>query len=137
VTRRIAHLSLDASGLYTFAGANDEGDDLGDRFVYGLAASYRVVGHPPHHQHIGIGAHAHTGVDLVLELNGEWHGEQKEGGQADPNSGGHVLYVAPGVRLVHDDWSGHLSVGAPIVRELNGVQAEPGVRAVAGISRRF
>jgi hypothetical protein len=137
-TRRIGHLSLDASGLYTFAGENDEDDDLGDRFMYGLAASYRVVGHPTHHHHLGLGAHDHgVGVDLVLELNGEWHREQKEGGETDPNSGGHVLFVAPGVRLVHENWAGHLSVGAPIVRELNGVQAEPGVRAIAGVSRRF
>lgn len=138
MTRRIAHLSLDASGLYTFAGENGARDNLGNRFVYGLAASYRVVGHPPHHQHIGIGAHDHgPQLDLVMELNGEWHDEAKEGGVSDPNSGGHVLFIAPGARVVQGNWAAHLSVGSPIVNDMNGVQAEPAVRAIAGVSRGF
>jgi hypothetical protein len=137
VTRRAGHWSFDASGLYTVAGENDDDDDLGDRFAYGLAASYRVIGHPPHHQHMGIGAHSHLGVDLVLELNGEWHDEQSEGGEADPNSGGNVVFLAPGVRVVHDQVSGYLTIGAPIISDMNGVQAEPDLRITAGISRSF
>jgi len=137
VTRRAAHWSFDASGLYTFAGDNDDNDNLGDRFAYGVAASYRVLGHPPHHQHAGIGAHSHRGVDLALELNGEWHDEQSEHGERDPNSGGHVLYLSPGVRVVHDQTAGYLSIGTPVVSDMNGVQAEPDLRLIAGLSRRF
>jgi hypothetical protein len=137
VTRRLGHWSFDASALYTFAGENDDEDNLGDRLAYGAAASYRVIGHPPHHVHEIEAAHAHVGVDLMLELNGEWHDEQSEGGEADPNSGGNVLFLAPGVRVVRDGIAGYLSVGVPVLSDLNGVQAEPNLRVTAGVSRRF
>jgi hypothetical protein len=105
VTRRAAHWSFDASGLYTIAGENDDHDDLGDRFAYGLSASYRVLGHPPHHQHAGIGAGYHGPcVDLALELGRT---------------------------------AGYLTLGAPIVTDMRGVQAEPEFRLTAGLSRRF
>lgn len=138
VTRRVAHWSFDASALYTFAGKNDEDDDLGDRLAYGLAASYRVLGPPPHHQHAGIGAgYRGPSVDLALELNGEWHGRQHEAGEEDSNSGGHVLFLAPGVRVVQGRTAGYLTFGAPIVSDMNGVQAEPELRLTAGVSHRF
>ena len=105
--------------------------------AYGVAASYRVIGHPPFHQHMGIGEHSHWGVDLVLELNGEWHDEQSEGGETDPNSGGNVVFLAPGVRVVRDQISGHLTIGVPVISDMNGVQAEPDMRITAGISRSF
>jgi hypothetical protein len=137
VTRRAGHWSFDASGLYTIAGENDDDDDLGDHFAYGVAASYRVIGHPPYHRHMGIGEHSHLGVDVVLELNGEWHGEQSEAGEGDPNSGGHVVFLSPGVRVVYDEVAAYLTIGAPIVSEMDGVQAEPDLRVTAGVSRRF
>ncbi len=137
VTRRAGHWSFDASALYTFAGENNDDDDLGDRLAYGVAASYRVLGHPPHHVHQGIGEHSHWGVDLVLELNGEWHDEAAEGGETDPNSGGNVVFLAPGVRVVARAWAGYLSAGVPVVLDMNGVQAEPELRLTAGIARRF
>ena len=138
MTRRAAHWSFDASGLYTLAGENDDRDDLGDRFAYGLAASYRVLGHPPHHMHAGIGADYHgPSVDLALELNGEWHGRQHEGSEVDPNSGGSVLFLSPGVRVVQGSVAGYLTVGAPILSDFRGIQAEPEFRLTAGISRRF
>jgi len=137
VTRRAAHWSFDASALYTFAGENDEDADLGDRLAYGAAISYRVIGHPPAHQHLGIGEHSHWGVDLVLELNGEWHDEAAEGGETDPNSGGNVVFLSPGVRVVHDNWAGYFTAGVPVINEMNGVQAEPDLRLTAGVSRSF
>lgn len=138
VTQRVAHWSFDGSGLYTIAGKNDADDDLGDRFAYGVSASYRVLGHPPHHQHAGIGAGYHGPcVDLALELNGEWHGRQHEAGERDPNSGGHVLFLSPGVRVVQGPTAGYLTLGTPIVTDMRGVQAEPEFRLTAGLSRRF
>ena len=32
-------------------------------------------------------------LDLVLELNGEWHDKQKIAGISDPNSGGTTVYL--------------------------------------------
>jgi len=76
-------------------------------------------------------------LDLVLELNGEWHDRQRIGGVTDPNSGGNVVYLSPGVRLSMDKWSGFVSVGVPVVNDMNGVQAEPDWRLLAGVSVGF
>jgi hypothetical protein len=138
VTRRLGRWSFDASGLYTMATAGVADTDLGDRFNYGLAASYRAFGSRPHAHPEGMREHSHgPALDLVLELNGEWHAEQQESGEADVNSGGHVLYLAPGARVSLDALSAFASLGVPIARDLTGVQAEPDLRVVGGIAYRF
>lgn len=141
LTQRIAAWSFDASGLYTIVSDGTQATDLGDRFNYGIAISYRVLGDVPHAHAHGAGEHHHResgpALDLVLELNGEWHAKQEAGGEKDENSGGHVLYLAPGVRLSQGTASGFLSVGLPIASDLNGTQAEPDWRLVGGVSLGF
>jgi hypothetical protein len=129
--------SFDGSALYTIAGDGLDAN-LGNRFNYGLAASYRALGVAAHHHREGEAGHSHgPSVDLVLELNGEWHEKQEEDGQIDPNSGGHVLFAAPGVRYKSDAFSAFASVGLPVVVDFNGVQAEPGLRPFIGVGYRF
>jgi hypothetical protein len=48
-------------------------------------------------------------LDLVLELNGEWHDKQRIAGIPDPNSGGTTVYLSPGVRVGFDRFSGFVS----------------------------
>jgi hypothetical protein len=62
----------------------------------------------------------------ALELNGRSAGRDRtEDGSRDPNSGGSLLYAAPGLR-----WSGPGGIGLdllvqiPVARSLNGVQSE-------------
>ena len=76
-------------------------------------------------------------LDLVLELNGEWHARQEIDGVRDPNSGGNVVYLSPGVRFSMDGWSGFASVGIPVVNQMYGVQAEPNWRLLTGIAVNF
>jgi hypothetical protein len=73
----------------------------------------------------------------VFELNGEWQARQEIAGVTDPNSGGNVVLVSPGIRLSHDKWSSFISVGIPIVNDLNGVQAEPAWRILTGVAVNF
>ena len=68
----------------------------------------------------------------MLELNGEWQAEQETNGISDPNSGGNTILISPGLRLSQDAWSGFVSVGIPIVENLNGIQSEPDWRILAG-----
>lgn len=155
LTRRAGPWSFDASVLYTAVGEGVFDTDLGDRVHYGAAVSYRVAGFAngaagpmfhgaKPHEH-GDDGHAHKHVepaagpalDLILELNGEWHDKQKEGGEVDENSGGHTLYVAPGLRLSMDKWSAFASIGIPVVNDMNGIQAEPDYRLVTGLSIGF
>ena len=76
-------------------------------------------------------------VDAVLEINGEWQVKQDIAGETDPNSGGNVVFLSPGVRLTSNAWSGFVSFGLPIVNGLNGEQSEPEYRLVGGIAVGF
>jgi hypothetical protein len=79
---------------------------------------------------------AHT-LDLVPELNGQWHDKQVIAGMADPNSGGTTVYVSPGMRLGVDRVSSFLTIGVPIVNQHNGIQSKPDYRVLTGISARL
>ena len=72
-------------------------------------------------------------IDAVLELNGEWQDKQNENGEIDPNSGGNVVLLSPGLRLASNNWSGFATVGIPIVNDLNGLQSEPTYRLFGGV----
>jgi hypothetical protein len=164
VTRRFGAWSLDANVLYTVAGEGAQQTDLGDRFQYNAALSYRLTGQPGGLRgpmragapaeplyHRGLKAHAHDhehaeeahaapkapALDLVLELNGEWHAREVIAGITDLNSGGNVVFLSPGLRLSYDNWSGFASVGVPVVNELNGIQAEPDWRVLTGVAVGF
>ncbi|HEY7645935.1 MAG TPA: transporter [Hyphomicrobiales bacterium] len=159
LTKRAGRWSFDANVLYALAGDGAQDTNLGDRLLYNAAVSYRIFGpsaeaepphtheggshHHHHHDHDqGDDHHSHdesssTAVDLVLELNGEWNDKTVEGGETDPNSGGNTVYLSPGVRVSSGDLSGFVSVGIPIVNELNGIQAEPDWRVVTGVSVSF
>jgi hypothetical protein len=146
--------SYDGNVLYTLATTGTQNTDLGDRFQYNFAVSYRLSslgsGERPmfhgaeqheegddghHHEH----GHESTGpsLDLVLELNGEWHAKQMANGISDPNSGGNTIFISPGLRLSQDKWSGFVSMCIPIVDDLNGIQSEPDWRVIAGATWLF
>jgi hypothetical protein len=76
-------------------------------------------------------------LDLVLELNGEWHDKQRIAGIPDPNSGGTTVYLSPGVRVGFDRFSGFVSVGVPVINQHNGVQSKPDYRILTGIGARL
>jgi hypothetical protein len=158
VTRRFGSWSFDASVLYVLATEGAQSTDMGDRFQYNAAVSYRLMGgaaggamrvgalsEPMYHGGPGSHSHGHKeapvpsgpALDLVLELNGEWHDKQEIAGVKDPNSGGNVVYLSPGVRLSQDKWSGFVSIGVPVINDMNGVQAEPDWRLFSGVAVAF
>ncbi len=145
-------LSFHANVLYMLVGTGIQNTNLGDRFLYNAALVYRLFGSPgastampAHVHHHGPNTPPHThetprpgpALDVMLELNGEWHGWQTTAGVVDPNSGGNLVYLSPGVRLTLDRWSGFLSVGIPVINDPNGVQAKPGWRVVTGLAAGF
>ena len=109
--------------------------DMGDIFNYNFALSY------------ALGATAKSGLQassnnaawtLVLELNGEQREKLRAGAMNDPNSGGHTLYIASGIRYAGGgNWNTALSVGALIVRDYNGYQTPPEYRIIHRISVMF
>lgn len=163
-TQRLNAVSFDANVLYVAVGEGAQRTDLGDRLVYNAALSWRVAGGPatgagpgsrmnagahmhrhggrPHtHEHEpapqNLKAIAGPALDLVLEVNGEWHARQRIDGLADPNSGGNVVFLSPGIRYSQDNWSLFGSVGIPIIKDMNGIQSEPEVRFTSGFAVTF
>ena len=158
VTRRLGAWSFDSNVLYVRATEGTQRTDLGDQMLYNAAISYRLSGPTtgakegpmfhgsvPHkhgdngHSHVHKEVSADTGLklDLVLEMNGEWHAKQQMLGVTDLNSGGNTIYVAPGLRLSQDKWSAFVSVGIPVVKDTNGQQPEPDLRIRSGIAVAF
>jgi hypothetical protein len=76
-------------------------------------------------------------IDIVLELNGERQAREVISGATNPNSGGNVVYLSPGLRLTSSRTSGFLSFGIPIVNDLNGRQSEASYRVVGGLVLAF
>jgi hypothetical protein len=152
LTQAMGRWSLDGNVLYTVATEGAQDTDLGDRFQYNGAVSYRLIGASlpgateRHHEHHHNKGHHHEhrvrgngglAVDAVLEVNGDWQAKQDIAGETDPNSGGNVVFLSPGVRLTSNAWSGFVSLGLPIVNDLNGQQSEPEYRLVGGIAASF
>ena len=125
-TRAMGSFSFDTNVLYTFATTGTQQTNLGDVFDYNFALSY------------AFGAPVRSGMfsssnnapwTAILELNGAWQDYQKTAGVSDPNEGGNTVYISPGIRFSGGKgWNTALSIGAPIVTDLNGFQSDPSYR---------
>jgi hypothetical protein len=161
-TKRAGRWSFDVSGLYWLISTGTQNTNLGDRFLFGTAVSYRLIGatgsskemelheycmqprnqlqehclYHANHDHSDMMKTPYT-LDLVLELNGEWHDKQRIAGIPDPNSGGTTVYLSPGVRVGVDRFSGFVSFGVPIINQHNGIQSKPEYRLLTGIGARL
>jgi len=123
ISKSFESSTIAASVLYTLAGDGSQNSNMGD--VLRVNAGW------------GWSPESHESGPLwrwMLELNGQWHDRMTMDGMTDENSGGVQLFVAPGVRVT---WSSHLSwflsVGLPLVQNLDGTQSETSFRASTGI----
>lgn len=125
-TRAMGAFSFDTNVLYTVATTGTQNTDLGDIFGYNFAISY-AFGAPISN---GLFSSSNNAPwTAILELNGEWQDYQNTDGETDPNSGGSTVYISPGIRFSGGkNWNTALSIGAPIVTELNGFQTDPEYR---------
>src|SRR5262245_31398287 len=107
LTKRFGAWSFDTNVLYVLATEGAQETNLGDRFQYNAALSYRLAGGlsgasgrmhagalPEPMYHGGPGSHSHRhkhrheeapapqgpALDLVLEINGGWHARQEIAG---------------------------------------------------------
>ena len=166
ISKETGALTLSASAAYGFNGEGARQTTLGDRFSYGVAASYRVWsreggfdggmmklgtkfdgmmhhGGVNHDEPEEAPAHHHDGafygttLDLSLGLNGQWTGTLETAGEINHNTGGNVVYITPGAKLSVNQWAGFVSVGIPVARDLNGIQSNPDWQLSTGVSLQF
>jgi hypothetical protein len=147
---RLGQASLEASLLYAIATKGSQETDLGDSLHFGVSLAFR---HTPAHGHShgsseihshAIGPspapvhaehHSRISFDFVLEATGEWRQKQTVSGISDPNSGGTIILLSPGVRVnIYNRYSAFFSAGIPVLQDLNGTQHETRHRLVVGIS---
>ncbi len=56
----------------------------------------------------------------------------------DANTGGNLVFLSGGARLAWGHgWAATVSVGAPVLEDLNGIQSEPVMRLLFGASKTF
>jgi hypothetical protein len=58
-------------------------------------------------------------------------------GVQDINSGGTTVLLSPGIRVSHGSVSGFVSVGLPVVNQVNGLQSKTEYRVISGLSASF
>lgn len=165
ISQSFGRWGLHGNVLYQFTRTGTQHTDLGDRIQYNIAIAYRLLGATEpalslpalahnaeqHSHHLLAGSHAEphrqdrpapSGIDtweldLVVELNGEWHDQETARGVKDRNSGGNTIYLSPGVRLGRGPLSAFASIGVPIASNLNGLQSEAKYRLVTGLAVGF
>ncbi len=124
-TKRFGRTSVDAHLQYTIATRGAQKTDLGDVFLYNLSVAYRLPGRP-------------VTWDFIAEANGEWKQKQKIDGETDKNSGEHVLFLSPGIRVsLSRVFSTFISVGFPVLQHVNGIQNKTTTRTLFGVSLAF
>ena len=68
----------------------------------------------------------------MLELNGEWHAKEVQSRGERPELGWQHRLPRAWTAFVQGNWSSFVSVGFPIINDLNGIQSEPDIRIVTG-----
>ena len=98
--------------------------EVGNQVGYDGMVKYRV--HPVRH----------PGRDtfLLLEMNGRWQDRARVSGGVASDSGGHVMYLSPGIQfLLRQNLILEGGAQVPVVSNLNGTQLAPSVRVLAGV----
>lgn len=106
---------LDLDALYLI-GTERHNLETGDRFRYDMAYRYRFWPERFGRRLLQLNG--------VLELNGAWTGRTQDDGKTVRNSGGHVLFLSPGVQFITNRVILEASIQVPIVQDLNGPQLE-------------
>lgn len=128
---------LDANLLGTISSEGEQQTNLGNLLQVNVATTWRLphAGRPVHarwHE----GRHSH--LDLIVEVNGEWRSRMEIADVEQPNTGGSLIYLTPGLRYRSPQhWSLSGAIGIPLAQDLNGVQHETRLRGIVGFGVMF
>lgn len=119
-------IKFNSSLMYTLTTTGAQDTDIGDSFAYNFAASV------PYSDFVPCNG---CSWNFIFEVNGEWRDKEMRGDVEIGNSGGHVMYVSPGIRFIGgENWSIGGSFGYAVISDLNGDQATPDYRAMGTIN---
>ena len=76
-------------------------------------------------------------LNLILELNGEWQQKHEDPNGTVADSGGHTIYVSPGLQLASKRFVAETSIQLPVVQDLNGSQVETDYTVIASLRFTF
>lgn len=152
--KQFGDLLLSGGFVYTFVTKGSQDTNVGDHFAYNITASYPIwnsstgTAGP---MHLGVrpdgimyhGGHSHapatpvTVLEASLGLNGQWSEKVNAAGIVDEDTGGHVLFLTPGLKLSQEKWEASVAIGIPVLKDLNGLQSEPSWQLSSGLSLKF
>jgi len=121
-TKFVGRSRFDAHFMYTLPGDGAHDSRKGNQFKYDFGYGYALNKY----------------FDLELELNGVDQQRHWYDGSAARSTGGHTVFITPGVHWKITD-SSHFSVGVPLVvyRDLNGYSATPDRNSRYGLGEDF
>ncbi|MBI5559680.1 MAG: transporter [Deltaproteobacteria bacterium] len=132
LSRAAGKFSLSANTLGVITTAGETGDashQFGNALNYDLTGRYRV--------YPGV-ISSGPRVFLALGLNGELRAREEEDGIEVKDSGGHTVYITPGVQLAASSrWQAEFSYQRPVYHNLHGTQMGETGKAVAAVTYLF
>jgi hypothetical protein len=128
-SRQLGSWNFDSNLLYSFVSEGSQDTDLGDIFNYNLAFSYPLP-------EINLFGNQSWQPAFLFEVNGEWRDQVEINDITEDNSGGNLLYFAPGITLSSDDWFISASI-SKAMENLDGIQSEPNTRFILNFGRSF
>ena len=142
---QIGGVTLNASALYQFSGKGAQQTRLGDRLQAGLALSHRFG--PPEHHHDADGDddaheahehHHHASWDVFASTTLEWEGRQTVAGAVEPESGGTVVWLTPGLRYNSAaEFSIAAAVGVPLWQDIRLSHPDNRARFILSLGKAF
>lgn len=151
ISKQVKRFGFDTNVLYKISTEGSQDTDLGDVLNYNFAISYAINHdhddqfshrHDEGHKRILLQkifpehiAGNHLTWDLILEANALWEEKPEISEVKDANHGGSVLKISPGLRMtVNDSWVYNLSLGFPVVQDLNGEQGGTDLQLFFGVA---
>lgn len=130
-SKKDGRLLLSSNVLYTHYAPGSQATTLGSVFDYNVAAVYELF------QKTRAKKISYS-IDGVLELNGEYMAHDTISGIKDPNSGGNIINVSPGIRVnIAETISTYLNINLPIAQQWNGTQSNSRYYVYGGVDLSF
>ena len=133
LSHALTRLSFAVNLLGTLPGEGEFGDtrhQFGNALNYDVSAKYRI--------YPGARQPRAPQFFAVLGMNGETRAKERVDGVTEENSGGTVLYVAPGVQLtLPPHWVVDLAYQAAAYHDLHGTQLGETAKTVGGVTYLF